>query len=62
MSGKHLDPRETTCYGVYLGQRAALWDDVRVLPVLDFLKRLWQRRGSSPEVVSRTRRKYVPGR
>ena len=38
---QHLDPRETTCYGVYLGQRAALWDDVRVLPVLDFLKRLW---------------------
>ena len=38
---QHLDPRETACYGIYLGQRAALWDDVRVLPVLDFLKRLW---------------------
>ena len=38
---QHLDRHETTCYGVYLGQRAALWDDVRVLPVLDFLKRLW---------------------
>ena len=31
----------TACYGVYFGERAALWDDVRVLPVLDFLKRLW---------------------
>ena len=38
---QHLDPQKTTCYGVYLGQRAALWDNVRVLPVLDFLKRLW---------------------
>ena len=36
-----LAPHESTCYGVYLGQRAALWDDVRVLPVLEFLKRLW---------------------
>ena len=31
----------TTCYGVYLGERAALWDDVHVLPLVDFLKRLW---------------------
>ena len=38
---EHLDPRATTCYGVYLGQRAAQWDDVQVLPALDFLKRLW---------------------
>ena len=30
-----------TCYGVYLGQRTAQWDEVRVLPVLDFLRRLW---------------------
>ena len=29
------------CYGVYFGERAALWDDVRVFPVVDFLKRLW---------------------
>ena len=35
--GKH----RTTCYGVYLGERAALWDDVHVLPLVDFLKRLW---------------------
>ncbi len=38
---QHLDRHEVTCYGIYLGQRAALWDDVRVLPVLDFLKQLW---------------------
>lgn len=38
---QHLDPRATTCYGIYLGQRAALWDDVRVLPALDFLRQLW---------------------
>ena len=33
----------TTCYGVYFGERTALWgkDKVRVMPVLDFLKRLW---------------------
>ena len=31
----------TTCYGVYLGERAALWDDVQVLPLVDFAKRLW---------------------
>lgn len=35
--GKH----RTTCYGVYLGERTALWDDVHVLPLVDFLKRLW---------------------
>ena len=38
---EHLDPYATTCYGVYLGRRTALWEDVQVLPVLDFLKRLW---------------------
>ena len=31
----------TRCYGVYFGERAALWDDVLVLPLVDFLKRLW---------------------
>ena len=38
---EHLPAHATTCYGVYLGARAASWGDVRVLPVLDFLKRLW---------------------
>ena len=30
-----------TCYGVYRGDRAMTWDNVRVLPVLDFLRALW---------------------
>lgn len=38
---EHLAPRSTTCYGVYTGARAARWGDVTVLPVLDFMKRLW---------------------
>ena len=29
------------CYGVYFGERPALWDDVHILPVTDFLRRLW---------------------
>jgi len=29
------------CFGVYRGERNAIWDDVLVIPVLDFLKRLW---------------------
>ena len=36
-----LGNRRTACYGVYLGERSALWDDVNVLPLVDFLKRLW---------------------
>ena len=31
----------TACYGVYLGERPALRDDVHVLPVVTFLRRLW---------------------
>ena len=38
---EHLPAHAPTCYGVYLGERAASWGDVRVLPALDFLKRLW---------------------
>ena len=30
-----------TCYGVYLGERTAQWDDITVLPMQDFLRRLW---------------------
>ena len=37
-----LGTDRTTCYGVYFGERAALWDDVHVLPLVDFLKRLWE--------------------
>ena len=36
-----LGKGRTTCHGVYLGGRSALWDDVHVLPLVDFLKRLW---------------------
>lgn len=32
---------KTTCYGIYLGNRPALWDDIHVMPVLDFLRMLW---------------------
>ncbi len=36
-----LGERLIGCYGVYLGERAARLDDVQILPVKDFLKRLW---------------------
>ena len=36
-----LGKGRTRCYGVYLGERAALWDDVHVLPLVEFLRRLW---------------------
>ena len=36
-----LGKDRTTCYGAYLGERQALWDDIRVLPMMSFLKRLW---------------------
>lgn len=31
----------TTCHGVYLGERDAVFEDVLVHPVLGFLKRMW---------------------
>ena len=36
-----LGKGKTACYGIYLGDRPALWDDIHIMPVLDFLKRLW---------------------
>lgn len=36
-----LGVHRTTCYGLYLGERPALWDDVRVMPVVEFLRLLW---------------------
>ncbi len=36
-----LGARNTFCYGIYLGERQLLWDDIRVLPVTDFLRQLW---------------------
>jgi len=38
---EELGAGRTRCYGLYLGERAALWDEVSVMPVLDFLNRLW---------------------
>lgn len=32
----------TKCLGICAAARPALWDDVHVLPALDFLKRLWE--------------------
>jgi len=36
-----LGADHTRCYGLYLGERTALWDDVRVMPVPYFLQQLW---------------------
>ncbi len=36
-----LRQQPVSCYGVYLGDRAALWDGVQILPVGDFLGKLW---------------------
>ncbi|MDE0283427.1 MAG: DUF4143 domain-containing protein [Gammaproteobacteria bacterium] len=36
-----LGKDKTTCYGIYLGNHPALWDDIHIMPVLDFLKELW---------------------
>ena len=30
-----------TRFGVYRGSHSAAWDRIQVLPVMDFLKRLW---------------------
>ncbi|MDD5706895.1 MAG: AAA family ATPase [Kiritimatiellae bacterium] len=38
---EELGRNKLTCFGVYRGQRAATWDGIAVLPVTDFLKRLW---------------------
>ena len=35
--GKH----RVRCYGVYRGPRRQRWGDVQILPVIDFLRRLW---------------------
>lgn len=38
----HLGKSKTQSYGVYLGPRPLLVDDVHILPVQDFLSRLWK--------------------
>ena len=37
-----LGAGKTRCFGVYLGEREALIDDVRVLPAKEFLQRMWE--------------------
>ena len=37
-----LAPATVQCYGVYRGERPATWNDVQVLPVMHFLRRLWE--------------------
>lgn len=34
-------PADTTCFGIYRGTRSALWDDILILPAMDFLEKLW---------------------
>jgi len=36
-----LGPKKVRCFGVYLGGREAFYEPCRVLPVADFLRRLW---------------------
>lgn len=36
-----LAPKPVTCYGVYNGERPLATDDYTVLPVTEFLRRLW---------------------
>lgn len=36
-----LGERLVKSYGIYLGDREAVWDDVQILPARSFLKRLW---------------------
>ena len=38
---EELGAERTRCHGIYLGQHKALWDEVQVWPVLDFLEQLW---------------------
>ena len=36
-----LGAERVRCYGVYRGERPAKWSDLRILPVMDFLRNLW---------------------
>ena len=38
----HLGKAKTRCFGIYLGDREALIDDIRILPAQLFLRLLWQ--------------------
>ncbi len=36
-----LDDKPVRCFGVYFGEKKALWDEVEVMPVREFLVQLW---------------------
>ena len=36
-----LGAHRVRCYGVYRGTRPARWNDIEILPVMNFLRRLW---------------------
>ena len=36
-----LGAHRVRCYGVYRGAQPARWSDIEILPVMDFLRRLW---------------------
>ena len=36
-----FEGNDVRCYGVYMGEKTARWDDVEVMPVRDFLALLW---------------------
>jgi len=36
-----LSPGKVQCYGIYRGQRSAKFDNINILPVAHFLKKLW---------------------
>jgi hypothetical protein len=38
---EELGRDRVTCFGVYRGSHSASWDGILILPVMDFLKRLW---------------------
>ena len=38
----HLGAGKTKCYGIYLGEREALVDDVRIFPASKFLSVIWE--------------------
>ena len=41
------------CYGVYRGARPARWNDIEILPVMDFLRRLWDGTSSTDRIHAR---------
>lgn len=38
---EEIKPKSLQCIGLYLGEREALFDNIRILPVMNFLKELW---------------------